>query len=140
MTGRDLIALTDARRGHRRKGRKPTVQVRIECRTWARRHQDVLRAALREPDSPVDLIATTPEAELLALGAIKLDLAFGQTAWTCGQGDDELVRRILGLDAVPSDAPTTPERYDGRHPGQHIVVRRKTDAPDAVPVYRGARS
>jgi len=141
MSGRDLIALTGARRLTAPGRRKPVIVVRDACRSWARSHQPVLRAALADPTLDVDLTADLTWAELTALGGERLPRGYGlPDAWTCGEGDDALHRRILGLAAPPPPrdrAFTVPEIYE-RHPGLFVIVRRKTDHPYRDPVFKGA--
>ena len=99
MRNRDLTTPVDARKKSK-KGRRPSVSVREECRFWAARHQDILRRALADPNGDTDLTASYAPSELDALGAFTIRVG-GCDVWTCAAGDDELNLRILGLSDCP---------------------------------------
>jgi hypothetical protein len=105
MRNRDLTTLVDARKKSK-KGRRPKVSVRDECRLWAARHQDILRRALADPNGDTDLTLGLVPSELESLGAIALHVG-DRDVWTCSEGDEELDLRILGLSTPPDVAATT---------------------------------
>ena len=90
MTGRALTTLVGAVPRHRA-GKRQAVEVAPQFRDWARRHQAVLRDALRHQEEIVDLTDGMSRADLAALGAIEMDN--GTLAHPLG--DDELVRLLL---------------------------------------------
>jgi hypothetical protein len=105
MRNRDLTTLVDARKKSK-KGRRPKVSVRDECRTWAARHQDILRQALADPNGDTDLTAGLTPSELDALGAFTITVA-DKDVYTCGDGDEERDLRILGLSTPPDVSAAT---------------------------------
>jgi hypothetical protein len=90
MIGRELTQLVGAI-PCRREGRRLSVKVAPAYKSWAKRHQQVLRDALRFPGSPVDLTDGMSLDDLEALGVVKM--AKGLFAHPLG--DQELTRLLL---------------------------------------------
>jgi len=92
MTGFALIQVTGAQ--VKKRNGKRTIRVVPACQAWARRHQHVLRRAIRHPPEDIDLADETSPDQLQRLGFIH-DPDLG---WACNDGCEvgELV--ILGLE------------------------------------------
>src|SRR5262249_46108585 len=108
MTNRELIALTGAAIS-KRQGQRRAIKTAQPCRAWARRHQDLLRAAFRRPDVEVSIEALrdgVAAEDLRAMGFVEIEVtrwddarqrAFTERRWSHRSGDDHGVRVLVGL-------------------------------------------
>lgn len=87
MIGRDITQLVSAV-PCRREGRRLSVKVSPPYKAWAKRHQQLLRDALRYPGRDIDLTADLSLDDIAALGLIKME----NGRFTHPLGDSELVR------------------------------------------------
>ena len=82
MTGRELIRTTGARR------LKNRIIVRPEFRAWATGRRALLRRALREPDTPVNLCEGYTSGEVRNMGLVPIEHSDGSRWWTHPLGDE----------------------------------------------------
>src|SRR5581483_4722832 len=104
MTGRELKTLVGATLV-RRSGKKVQIKVDARFKVWARRHQHLLRRALRRPADDVDLREGVSEDRLKALG-----FAFDSemSGFIFPFGDEAGERVLLGIEQAPAPLEDVP--------------------------------